>query len=226
MADTKKLDTYFYEKDLTAASEKKRKDKREQVIRMVKLVLPAVAALLISMLLIIPHLRQQAYDITLDITKPKKGELEKLHMEQTTFFITDKKNQVSNFTASAIDETAPGSKLVKLQNPEGIIPSSPTTWTDIKAPTGFYNQTENILTLTDNVEMFYSEGMSLKTFEGRFDFKKGMGEGKHHVSGQGVFGDIEASGFIVDNNKNILTFTGPADITLREESFKQGKNHE
>lgn len=223
MPDTQKLDKYFYQDTVAQKRKQSAENMHTRLIRLAKLFLPGAAALLISLLLIFPNLRQQSYDIKLDITRPKRGELEKLHMENTTFYITDKNNRVTNLTATNIDETAPGSKLIKLNQPEGIIPSSDTAWINIKSPTGFFNQTENILKLTDGVEMFYSDGMSVNTFEAEFNFSTSVGSGRSHVSGQGVFGDIEAEGFELYNQTGVLVFIGPADLKIREESFNSEK---
>ncbi len=223
MPDTQKLDKYFYQDTVAQKRKQSAENMHTRLIRLAKLFLPGAAALLISLLLIFPNLRQQSYDIKLDITRPKRGELEKLHMENTTFYITDKNNRVTNLTATNIDETAPGSKLIKLNQPEGIIPSSDTAWINIKSPTGFFNQTENILKLTDGVEMFYSDGMSVNTFEAEFNFTTSVGSGRSHVSGQGVFGDIEAEGFELYNQTGVLAFIGPADLKIREESFNSEK---
>ena len=223
MPDTQKLDKYFYQDTVAQKRKQSAENMHTRLIRLAKLFLPGAAALLISLLLIFPNLRQQSYDIKLDITRPKRGELEKLHMENTTFYITDKNNRVTNLTATNIDETAPGSKLIKLNQPEGIIPSSDTAWINIKSSTGFFNQTENILKLTDGVEMFYSDGMSVNTFEAEFNFTTSVGSGRSHVSGQGVFGDIEAEGFELYNQTGVLAFIGPADLKIREESFNSEK---
>ena len=223
MPDTQKLDKYFYQDTVAQKRKQSAENMHTRLIRLAKLFLPGAAALLISLLLIFPNLRQQSYDIKLDITRPKRGELEKLNMENTNFYITDKNNRVTNLTATNIDETAPGSKLIKLNQPEGIIPSSDTAWINIKSPTGFFNQTENILKLTDGVEMFYSDGMSVNTFEAEFNFTTSVGSGRSHVSGQGVFGDIEAEGFELYNQTGVLAFIGPADLKIREESFNSEK---
>ena len=223
LSDTQKLDKYFYQDTAVPARPKSAENRHTRLIRLAKLLLPGTAALLISLLLIFPNLKQQAYDIRLYITRPKSGELEKLHMEKTTFYITDKNNRVTNLTAANIDETSPGSKLIKLNRPEGIIPNGDTTWINIKSPTGFFNQTENVLRLTDGVEMFYSDGMTVNTFEAEFNFTTSVGSGRSHVSGQGIFGDIEAEGFDLYNKTGVLVFIGPADLKIREESFKSEK---
>ncbi len=111
------------------------------------LLASGIAAVLLGMLIIIPNLSQIDDTISLDITLPKKGELEKLHMENTDFYITDRNNKVNNFLARNIDETSPGSKLIKLTDPEGIIPSANGTWYNIKSPLGYYDQNKNTLKL-------------------------------------------------------------------------------
>ena len=223
MFDKSKLDAYFSGENINAGSKNSELSRHTKFIRLTKLLLPSLAALLIGLLIIFPSLKQTNDEFTIDITLPKKGELEKLHMENTTFYITDKNNRVTNLTATNIDETAPGSKLIKLNQPEGIIPSSDTAWINIKSPTGFFNQTENILKLTDGVEMFYSDGMSVNTFEAEFNFTTSVGSGRSHVSGQGVFGDVEAEGFELYNQTGVLVFIGPADLKIREESFNSEK---
>lgn len=223
MSDTQKLDEYFNEETNDSPHIRDKELRRTRRVRLAKLLLPGTAAVLISLLLILPNLRQQAYDIKLDITRPKSGELEKLHMENTTFYITDKNNRVTNMTAANIDETAPGSKLVKLIRPEGIIPGDNQTWINIKSPAGFFNQNDNALKLTDGVEMFYSEGMTINTFEADYNFQTSTGSGRTALTGQGIFGDIQATGFDLYSPTGVLVFLGPADIKIREESFKSGK---
>lgn len=221
MSDTRKLDEYFNQppekpvvKDLAADA------RHTRFINMAKLVLPGVATILISLLIIIPNLSQNVYDIKLDITKPKSGELEKLHMEKVVFNITDKNNKVNNFTAAGIDETSPGSKVVKLIDPEGIVPVKGDAWTNLKSPTGFYDQNQNTIRLTDNVELFYSEGMNIYTFDVEYDFKRTYGWSRSPVSGQGIFGDIKAEGFDFYTETGILTFLGKTDLKINQENLK------
>ena len=79
MPDTQKLDKYFYQDTVAQKRKQSAENMHTRLIRLAKLFLPGAAALLISLLLIFPNLRQQSYDIKLDITRPKRGELEKLH---------------------------------------------------------------------------------------------------------------------------------------------------
>ena len=223
MVDLKKIDTYFNADSKLSSSPAEQQPllKHSRFVKMAKLALPSIAAVLIGLLLLFPSLRQDARDFKLDITRPKQGELEKLHVENTVFYVTDKGNKVNNFVASNIDETAPGSKLIKLTKPEGILPLDQDRWLSIKAPVGFFNQTTNLLELEEHVEMFYSEGMNVITSSAFFDFNNSKGYGNRPIKGQGFLGDLEAEGFEFSTKEDILIFKGHNDITIKEESFSK-----
>lgn len=195
-------------------------NRHSRYVRMAKLLLPSIAAVLLGVLLVLPNLQKDVRDFKLDITRPQKGELEKLHVKNTVFYVTDKDNKVQNFIAETMDETEPGSKLIKLIKPEGILPIDETNWANIKSPTGFYNQDDNTLLLTDEVETFYSEGMTIKSFDMTFDFKNSKGYSDKTVTAQGYFGNLKADSFEFSSKDDILIFKGHSDITIREESFK------
>ena len=121
MFDKDKIDSWF-NADATAdlrdhPAVKDAFNRHTRFVRIAKLLLPSAAAVLIGLLLVFPSLKKDIRDFKLDITRPKQGELEKLHVENTVFYITDKNNRVNNFIAERIDETEPGSKLIKLIKP-------------------------------------------------------------------------------------------------------------
>lgn len=225
MFDKNKIDRYFNEDSDEKTHPEENPvptgwNRHTRFVRIAKLLLPSAAAALIGLLLIFPSLKKDARDFKLDITRPKQGELEKLHVENTVLYVTDKDNKVNNFIAEHIDETEPGSKLIKLTKPEGLIPLNPTDWANIKAPIGYYDQNTNLMTLTDNVEIFYSEDTIVNTFEATFDFNNNRGFGSHPVNAEGYFGNLKAEGFEFNSNDDILIFTGHNDITIKEESLK------
>ncbi|MBR6663421.1 MAG: LPS export ABC transporter periplasmic protein LptC [Alphaproteobacteria bacterium] len=221
MLDPHQLDNYFNTSSQATSKNKLPESCYSRFVKLAKLALPSTAAVLVAVLLIFPSLKDNSKDFRLDITRPKKGELEKLHVENTVFYITDKDNKVNNFVAQNIDETSPGSKLVKLTKPEGIIPQDNQKWINIKAPLGFFNQNNNLLELQENIEIFYSEGMNISTTSAFFDFNKSHSYGQKPVIGQGFLGKIKATGFNYYSDNKILTFTGPAHITINEESIKK-----
>lgn len=194
--------------------------KHTKHVHTAKLILPSFAAVLVALLLIFPSLKNVEKSFLLDVTLPKKGELEKLHIEDTVLNITDKKNRVNNFTADNIDETTPGSKLIKLKNPDGMMPTSDIDWLNVKSPTGFFNQKANTLTLTDNVEIYYSQGMTVNVPNIVYDFNTNIVKSDQPVKAQGEAGDLTSEAFEMNTDTGVIVFKGKTFIKLREETLK------
>lgn len=222
MVDIKEIDSLFDEESRknTKTEAIDTVSKHTRRVRMAKLLLPSFAAILIAMLLIFPSLQNNGKDFLLDVTLPRKGELEKLHVEKTVLNITDNKNRVNNFTADNIDETQPGSKLIKLKNPDGVMPTSDLDWVNVKSPTGFYNQKTNVLTLTDNVEIYYSQGMNVEVQDVIYNFNTNIAHSNHIVKAQGEVGDLTSEAFEMNTETGVVIFKGKTFIKLREETLK------
>ena len=184
------------------------------------MALPSIAAILAVILLLIPVLKKDAKEFGLDFAIGE-GDIEKLNVDKTTIYVTDKNNRVNNFVASNVRETAAGSKLYDLSFPEAIMPSSDEEWVNIKSPAGRFNQQTSVLRLTDTIEMFYSRGMNIQTQEATFDFKKSFASSSTPITGDGFIGKISSQGFEFDANKDILTFLGKTNIIINEASFKK-----
>lgn len=221
MIGVDQIDSLFNEDSQKAVPSKKDDvQKHSLMVRHAKLLLPSIAAVLIGLLVVFPMIQKDQKEFLLDITRPKKGELEKLHVEKTVFNITDKNNKVNNLTADNIDETSPGSKLIKLTNPDGVLPVSLADWINIKSPTGYFNQNTNILTLVDNVDIFYSPGMNIEVPEITFDFNLSKAYSDKPVKAQGYIGDLDSQGFELYNNTGIIIFTGKTHIKIKEDRLK------
>lgn len=221
MINVKQIDSLFNED--SQKNQQRPKDaivKHTKWVRRAKLILPSFAAVLIGLLVIFPSLQKNEKDLFLDITRPKKGELEKLHVEKTILNITDKDNKVHNFTAENIDETSPGSKLIKLNRPDGMMPTSFSDWVNIKSPTGYFDQNKNTLQLIDNVEIFYSQGMNVNVPDVTFDFNTSIARSTSPVKAQGYIGDLTSEGFEFSTKTGIVTFKGKTFIKLKEDSLK------
>ena len=219
MFDHEKIDAFFTGEKIADSSARPQVTKHTRIVRWAKLLLPAAAALLLGLLLLFPSLNN-IREFKIDITRPTKGELEKLHIQNTTFYVTDKSNRVNNFTADNLDETSPGSKLIKLINPKGIMPTSDSVWIEIQSPTGYFDQNANTLKLQDDVEMVYSDGMTVNVPDMIFSFTDSKGFSDKPVKARGHLGDLDSQGFEFYKDKNILIFTGKTHIVIDENTLK------
>lgn len=217
MLEPKEIDNYF-----RATSQPKSSPKIEQHTRLVtlaKLVLPGLAAVLAVTLLIFPSLKENIQEFALEFSI-SDGDIEKMNIEKTTIYVTNDKNKVNNFTSSQIKETSAGSKLYELISPEAIIPLDNNEWINIRSVSGLYNQQTSLLQLQNNVEAFYSRGMSIQTSEAFFDFKTSFGHSDKAVTGDGFLGKIDAEGFEFSATQNSITFLGKTTIIINEESLQ------
>lgn len=186
---------------------------RVRVLRFLKLAMPSFAAVLIVMILLFPTLKKNTVVADFDVTLPQKGELEKLHIVQTEFSVTDKDNKVSTFTADRIDETEPGSKLVKIINPKGRIPTeTDEAFVHIDSDVGYYDQKENIIQTRQNVKAVHDNGTTVLTQAADYDFNQSVGKGDEDVYAYGEWGKLWAEGFEYHQQKDLLILSGKSKI--------------
>ncbi|MBQ8482547.1 MAG: LPS export ABC transporter periplasmic protein LptC [Alphaproteobacteria bacterium] len=173
---------------------------------MFKLTLPCAAAALLGVMVVIPNVRKSV-DLQDNITIPRKSEMEKLHIEQTVFNSTDNKNRVNKIVADSVDETSPGSKVMKIMNPRGSIPTDSGV-AEITAEEGFFNQNNNILNLFSDVQAVVNNDTLITSEEANYDFNKEYAWGEKAVKAKGKWGIMDAEAFTYDKNKEILTLKG------------------
>lgn len=223
MFDSQKIDAFFSPaKQIETAKKRNPVSLRERVVKFIKLALPSLAALLIGFLIFYPQFKKDIHDIAADAIIPRKGELEKFHMEKGVFHITDYKNIVNNFHADTLDETEAGSKIIKMVNPVGTLPTSQNDEVIIQSPIGFYNQNNKILTLSNGVNIKYSAGITTDTEEMFVDFNTGKAYGVKPVNTKSETAEVNAQGFEYYKDKDILIYTGKSHITINAENFDGG----
>lgn len=213
------IDAYFATTGLNK-NKNKSVDKRTRLIKIIEIAFPSIAAILLGLLIITPSFKETANSIKFDITRPQKGELEKLHIESSELFITDKNNQVNNFTADNLDETAPGSKLIKLTNPKGEMPDTDNQMYHLESPVGYYDQNKNTLRLEQTVKLRHTDGLNATTEALVYDFKKNYGQSDTKTFAESDLGTLNSQGFRFDKNKNLMIFTGKTHIVIKEEQLR------
>lgn len=206
MIDSDKLDSYFNGKrsfDFESMSEDRRAiDWR----RLFKILLPCVAAALLGLMIVMPNIKKSV-DLSDSVTMPRKNEMEKLHMEQTVFNITDSKNRVNRVVADSVDETDPGTQIYKINNPEATLPTD-RGQTVVTSEIGYFDQSNNVLNLEKDVKAVVDNDTVITTDKATYDFNAEKGWGKEKVYAEGSWGNMQAEGFDYDKIKQILWLKG------------------
>lgn len=206
MFDSHKIDDYFDGKRPFDNAKTDDKPKTSGWLRFVKLGFPCLAAAIFGVMLVMPNIKKSV-DLQNDITVPRKNEMEKLHIEETVYYATDAKNRVSTVHADSVDEVAPGSQEVQINNPKAQIAADNGNW-NIASKIGFFNQGTNLLKLNGRVVAQNEDGTVVKTETVFYDFNAEYGHGEQLVEADGKWGDLEAASFEYFKLKNILVLKG------------------
>lgn len=230
MFDSRKIDDFFDNETSFLRKEASDKPPVSRWLRFIKLGFPCVAALLLGVMVVMPNIKKSV-DLKDNITVPRKNEMEKLHVEQTVFNITDDKNRVSRITADTIDETEPGSQRIKITNPKGNIPTDQGE-VEITSETGYFDQEYNILDLFENVKAVVNGNTIIETQTASFDFNRSQGYGNETITAHGTWGDLTADAFKYDQANSVLTLinnpivrTEKGTLTAKKKAVFFQNNH-
>lgn len=185
-----------------------------KAVRVARVALPAVAGVVLLTIFIWP-----LFGGSSDKSRPgpAQGDLE---LTQARYLGTDKGDQPFEIRAARAAQQGGGKSSVELAVPEADITLKRGTWLSMAAQKGDYDQDNQVLMLNGAVSFFHGSGYELRTQEAVLDVKKGIAWGNKPVEGQGPMGTVEAGGFRVLEDGDVLVFTGHA----RLRAFGAGDN--
>lgn len=210
MVDSNKLDSFFDNRHQFDPEERMLPKRKVEWRRLFKITLPCLAAALLGVMVVMPNIKKSV-EITSDVTVPRKGEMEKLHIEQTEFNTIDSKNRVNKIVADHVDELKAGSQTYKIHNPKGKIPTD-NGHVDITSDVGYFNQNTNLLRLTKNVKAVIENDTVVTTEKANYDFNKEKGWGNAAVRAEGEWGTMDAEAFTYDKIAEVLVLKGKNKI--------------
>lgn len=183
-------------------------------VQMMKVLLPAMAALLVVLILVWPYLRSEDLRFRLSFAALTANETEDPSMVNPRYLGIDGDNQAFSITADLARRPVEGSSAVELEMPKADITLNDGTWLVVTAHNGVYKQIKKTLELTGAVNLFHDSGYEFKTSKVSIDLETGLAQGDAAVRGQGPFGDLSGEGFrLIDKGKTIV-FTGKSKLVI------------
>lgn len=177
-----------------------------RVVRTARVALPVVAGLVLLLIVIWPLFGGSG-----DGSKagPDQGDLE---MTKARYLGTDTTDRPFEIRADRVMQLGDTGSQVDLSAPEADITMKGGDWLSMAADSGHYDQDKNVLTLQGKVSIFHGAGYEFRTNEAALDVDKGIAWGNKPVEGQGPLGMVEAGGFRVLQDGDVLVFTGAARL--------------
>ncbi len=183
-------------------------------VGIMKVLLPAAAAVFIMLLLAWPELTPGKDGLDLDLSELAIDQPEGVTMLNARFTGLDSQNQPFLVTADVASQAAETDSIITLELPKADITLKDGTWVALSAQDGLYDRKRQTVDLVGQVSFFHDKGFELHTETARFDLGKGTAMSRETVTGQGVFGQIEATGFDSFEQGDRIIFSGPSRLLL------------
>ena len=190
-------------------------------IRRIRITLPIIAIILILTTTIWTF--TSGDDFTKDLAQNAVKAIAKNELINPRFDSMDSKKQPYTITADRAVRGETDDNLVLLTAPTADITLTSGRWIAIKATTGAFNQNKNRLLLRENIQINDDQGYQLTTQEMNIDMKEETLLSETPIAAQGPAGTIIATGLYANLKDGLLSFKGPATVTLTTTNGKLGE---
>ena len=185
-----------------------------------KLALPAAAAALVMLLVVWPRIQSAVEKIKL-LPHIDLSEARDLRMVNLHYAGVDKHDRPFTVTAESARQRPEVDDLVELEGPKADMTTESDSWIALNAYAGLYRPQSQLLDLFGNVDVFQDKGNEFVTDSAHIDMAKGTAEGSDPVEGHGPFGTIRAEGFRIENQGEVVIFTGKTELLLEQHRAKE-----
>ncbi|HLJ20299.1 MAG TPA: LPS export ABC transporter periplasmic protein LptC [Stellaceae bacterium] len=185
-----------------------------------KLALPSAALALVLLVAVWPRIQSAVEKISklprLDLSQARDLRMVNLH-----YAGVDKHDRPFTVTADAARQRPEVDDLVELEGPKADMTTQNNTWLALTAYSGVYRPQAQLLDLFGNVDVFQDKGNEFVTDSAHIDMAKGNAQGDDSVEGHGPFGTIKSEGFRIENQGDVIVFTGKTHLLLQQHAAKE-----
>lgn len=190
-----------------------------KTIRLLRLILPVIALIMIAVVFVWPNLDKTNEFVIEQQEAPSLKEATN-ELLNPRFESVDKNGNPFIILAEKATQSPNNENRVMLENPTGDITLTNNAQLKISAQNGAYEQAKGTLNLEGQVDIAHSDGYRLQTTALNLDFENNQFKSDQTVDIKSHIGTLNAAGVHADGKKSILTFTGPARLTLYQDNTK------
>lgn len=183
-------------------------------VRSLRLLLPIIALGLVAVVMIWPDMEKTVTPVKREEIIPETTGRNELINPR--FESKDKDMHSYIITATRAVQSLENQDIVMLEKPAATIALDDLTNIDAKAERGTYQQETQSLALDGRVVVSHSHGYTLKSESLNMSMKERRAWTDMPVRIDGPSGNIEAQSMKTDDTTGVLTFNGPAKMTLKE----------
>ena len=183
-------------------------------VNFMKIVLPALAFIVIALIVAWPQIISSDLGFRVGITLMKLTGDENPSMINPRYVGTDAERQPFSITADLARNIANGGMEVNLVRPKADITLKDGTWLVLTANDGIFYKGRNRLELDGAVTLYHDSGYEFFTKRASVNLKTGTARSLEPVNGQGPFGQLNAAGFHMIDKGKVIHLLGKSKLVL------------
>ena len=189
-----------------------------------KLLLPALALLLIALVVVWPNLLPDQSKFRLGESARESGAaLDGLEMERPRYVGVDENARPYQITADMARQQSESSTELLLSSPKADIVMSGDAWVALTAASGVYDREAERIDLSGGVTVFHDAGYEFSSKTARVDLANGVASGTDPVEGHGEAGSITGEGFEITDEGARVLFVGKSRMVIRSRKPALGR---
>jgi lipopolysaccharide export system protein LptC len=181
---------------------------RSRVIGWLKYVLPAIALVLVTVVVLWPDMHRRS-GFQISFAGIAEGEDGSVGMAGGQLHGIDRKGQPYTITAALAIPEKGNADVMRLEQPQADITTIRGAWISIRADRGLLDRAKHTLALSGNIDVFNDTGFEFHGQSARIDMKAGTIVSDEAVDGQGPLGHLKASAMRGEDRGRHLFFMGP-----------------
>jgi len=192
-------------------------DRYSTGVRLLRIGLPALAALLLVAVTLWHDLIPDPKRVGIQASTLPSSAVDSLTMVRPRFDGLDDRGRPYTLLAASAEQEDEEATQISLSQPEADITLETGQWVALAANRGRFDRSNEQLWLSGNVTLFHDLGYELITPEATVALDSGRITGAEGILGFGPLGELEAEGFVFENEGEMLRLTGQSRVLLRPE---------
>ncbi len=190
-------------------------------VRWLRLLLPTVAAAVVTLLIAWPQLNWQDAAPETEALRVRSDDGDALRMLNPRYVGVDSKDRPFTVTAESTRQVGPDAQQLSLEQPQADITLDDGSWVALLADRGIYDRAAKSLFLAGNVQLFHDEGYQFQSESARLDLDAGIASGDQPVRVQGPAGFLTGEGFRIEDDGQTVVITGRSALRFNPGAYEE-----
>jgi lipopolysaccharide export system protein LptC len=192
--------------------------RRIKIVAAMRLILPAIAALLLATLALWSRFGLDTTSFRLSMDGLDLNSLNTLSMSNAHFEGLDDNKRPFSISAEKATQVTQDADTIDLTELQADMTMKDGAWLSLTSDSGRLQRSKQLLDLLGQVNLFHDQGYELHTRDVHIDLAKNNAIGRSAVQGQGPSGDLTAEGILILDSGRQVFFLGKTHMLFYGDS--------